>query len=90
MTAEREEESASLWVVSHGQYSDYGVDAVFATEDLAERAAGAANATRKCYDSYYVEELPYFHKPASVHIRHGAAEFLTKEPVAVTPTRQGG
>ena len=63
-------EQKTAYVVTSGEYSDYGVDAVFATlglaeawlrgEGLTENEHGEWRKTPGGYDSWRVEEFRYF------------------------------
>jgi hypothetical protein len=59
----------TMWAIASGEYSDYSVSAVFATEELAEQAVEAANQDRE-WDRYRIEELPYFDRPARTRVRY--------------------
>lgn len=54
-------EEGTVWAVSSGQYSDYGVCAVFSTKEAAETYAARHNALMgraSKYDEYFVEDFP--------------------------------
>ena len=43
-----------IYVVSSGEYSDYGIDAIFDSKDLAEKYISAFD--QSCYDQMKIEE----------------------------------
>lgn len=45
---------ATVFVVTKGEYSDYGILAIFSTRELAESFAGKENS-REGYDPYKAE-----------------------------------
>lgn len=52
-----------VWAVSHGDYSDYSVQAIFATKEVAEEYVARLNALEKSYvsdDDYRIEEFPFY------------------------------
>jgi hypothetical protein len=82
-------EPGSVWAVSSGEYSDYSVSAVFATEELANQAAREASVS---YSSYRVEEFPFFDRPARVRIRYSKSymsDGSTQESTEVVPEWNG-
>lgn len=81
---------STIWGVSQGSYSDYGVVAIFATKDLAEEYARIQNEnSTSSYDQYEVEEfafiesLPEHRIVLTVHGRLGAAAYGPREDTAV-------
>lgn len=48
----------TVWVLSHGEYSDYRVMCACPSKDAAELLAARFNSTTSSYDSASVEELP--------------------------------
>ena len=61
----------TIWLISSGSYSDYGVAYTAATKELAEQIAAALNAGRRStYDEYEVEERRHFTAMPEVWTRH--------------------
>lgn len=59
------------YAVSFGSYSDYGVQGIFATKELAEEFAAKMNAgggNAYSGDSYAVEEFPYYEEIPKIHL----------------------
>jgi hypothetical protein len=52
-----------IWIVSSGQYSDYGIVAVFSTKEKANKFTRLSNEFDS-YDEYRVEEFPLDEKVA--------------------------
>lgn len=50
---------ASVWLISSGEYSDYGVSAVCATQEIAEAVCARLNATARRPNYYDVEEREF-------------------------------
>lgn len=61
-----DEDRASVWALSKGEYSDYSVVAIFATKRQAEAAQREAkNQPVEFGDDYRVESFPFFAEDAS-------------------------
>ncbi len=48
---------ATVWAVSRGRWSDYGVVAIFSTREKAERFLPVAADGRSSYDEAFIEEF---------------------------------
>jgi hypothetical protein len=53
----------SIWLVSSGEYSHYGVHAAFATEELAQAHADLLTGQDAHRDKPFLEELAFFDRP---------------------------
>lgn len=61
MSDQRSPEAKTIWAVCSGQYSDYGVNAIFTTKEGAEEYARRCNflsGNQRTWDRYEVEEFP--------------------------------
>ncbi|UVT31346.1 hypothetical protein SEA_MARCIE_84 [Microbacterium phage Marcie] len=59
-------ERKTMWAISSGSYSDYRVEAVCESKEIAEATAAKMNLIdQRGYDSYDIEELPVIDE--SVH-----------------------
>lgn len=60
MTEHNHAKTRTVWAVSSGSYSDYGVSYICATEELAKTLCLRINGTRRGgYDEAFVEEFTF-------------------------------
>jgi hypothetical protein len=62
-----------VYLVTSGNYSDYGVDAVFESEELANKFI---RSLKKCYEEFRVEE--YDLNPHEKQVRSGFFPFFVR------------
>lgn len=67
MSQPNQTKKKSVWAVSSGSYSDYGVSYICATEELANALCDRINALRK-YDESFVEEFAFVERLGDARI----------------------
>lgn len=68
----------SVWAVSSGSYSDYGVSCVFATEELANQYADRMNVGTGFRD-FFVEEFDFYDDLPPMHVVWTAEQHVWKD-----------
>jgi len=63
-----------IFIVTSGAYSDYGIDAVFSTEELAQKFIDSFKQDN--YNDMYIEEWPL--DPNEQHLKQGRKPFFLK------------